>query len=62
VFSTFIVWGIKSVLMAFGGIRLYEKGKPFFIGLLAAQAVSTALGFVVDCIWFPQQGHNVHNF
>ena len=62
VFSVFIVWSIKVVVMKMGGVQLYEKGKPFFIGLLAAQAFSTGLVFVIDCIWFPLQGHNVHNF
>lgn len=62
VFSVFIVWAIKVVVMRMGGVQMYEKGKPFFIGLLAAQAVSTGLVFVIDCIWFPHQGHNVHNF
>ncbi len=62
VFSVFIIWAIKAVVMRMGGVQLYEKGKPFFIGLLAAQAVSTGLVFVVDWFWFPLQGHNVHNF
>ena len=62
VFSVFIVWSIKVVVMKMGGVQVYEKGKPFFIGLLAAQAFSTGLVFVIDCIWFPLQGHNVHNF
>lgn len=62
VFSILIVWAIKSILMRIGGAKLYDRGKPFFIGLLAAQAVSTALVFVIDWIWFPMHGHNVHNF
>ena len=62
VFSVFIVWATKAMVMRFGGIDLYNRGKPFFIGLLAAQAVSTGLVFAIDCIWFPHQGHNVHNF
>ena len=60
--SIFIAWGIKSVLMRIGGSALYERGKPFFVGLIAAQAVSTAIVFVVDWFWFPMQGHNVHNY
>lgn len=62
VFSIVSVWAIKSILMRIGGVGLYERGKPFFIGLIAAQAVSTALVFVVDWIWFPMSGHNVHNY
>jgi len=61
-FSTFIAWAIKSVLMRIGGVSLYERGKPFFVGLLAAQAVSTAIVFGIDWFWFPTHGHNVHNY
>ena len=62
VFSILIVWAIKSLLMRIGGVDLYERGKPFFIGLIVAQAVSTALVFAIDCVWFPARGHNVHNY
>jgi hypothetical protein len=62
VFSILIVWAIKSILLRIGGAKLYDRCKPFFIGLLAAQAVSTALVFGIDWIWFPMRGHNVHNF
>ena len=61
-FSIFTVWAIKSILMRIGGVQLYERGKPFFFGLLAAQAFSTALVFLIDVIWFPGAGHNVHNY
>ena len=57
VFSVFVAWAIKAVVMKMGGVQLYEKGKPFFIGLLAAQLV-----FIIDWFYFPMQGHNVHNF
>ncbi len=60
--SIFIAWFIKAVLMRIGGAALYERGKPFFVGLIVAQAISTAMVFVVDWIWFPMQGHNVHNY
>jgi hypothetical protein len=60
--SIFLVWAAKSALMRLGGVGLYERGKPFFIGLLAGQGLSTAIVFIVDLIWFPLKGHNVHNF
>ncbi|OGG46162.1 MAG: hypothetical protein A3F84_26140 [Candidatus Handelsmanbacteria bacterium RIFCSPLOWO2_12_FULL_64_10] len=60
--SIFLVWTIKWTVMQIGGVRLYERGKPFFVGLLAGQGLSTAIVFVVDLIWFPLKGHNVHNF
>lgn len=60
--SIFCAWAIKGVLMRIGGQALYERGKPFFVGLIAAQAVSTAIVFIVDWFWFPGHGHNVHNY
>ena len=60
--SIFFAWFFKTTLISLGGSALYKRGKPFFIGLIAAQAVSTALVFVVDWFWFPAQGHNVHNY
>ena len=60
--SIFIAWLIKTVLIRAGGAALYEKGKPFFVGLIVAQGVSTAIVFIVDWFWFPAHGHNVHNF
>ena len=62
VFSILIAWAAKSLLMAIGGVSLYERAKPFFVGLIIAQAFSTALVFGVDWIWFPARGHNVHNY
>ncbi|HCK09908.1 MAG TPA: hypothetical protein DHW45_08535 [Candidatus Latescibacteria bacterium] len=60
--SIFFAWFFKTTLISLGGSALYKRGKPFFIGLIVAQAVSTALVFVVDWFWFPAQGHNVHNY
>ena len=62
VFSIMIAWGMKAVVLKMGGVQMYEKGKPFFIGLLVAQAVSTGLVFTIDWFWFPMRGHNVHNY
>jgi len=60
--SIFMAWGIKGILMRIGGQALYERGKPFFVGLITAQAVSTAIVFVVDWFFFEGRGHNVHNY
>ena len=60
--SIFCAWLIKGTLMRIGGAGLYERGKPFFLGLITAQTVSTAIVFIVDWFWFPGHGHNVHNY
>ncbi len=43
-FSIFIAWLIKSLFLKYGGARLYEQAKPFFIGLIVGQ-------FVVNGVW-----------
>lgn len=36
-FSFLLGWVIKSIIMKYGGIRLYRKLKPFVIGLIAGE-------------------------
>ena len=59
-FSIFLAWLIKVILMKTGGVPLYRETRPFFIGILCAYVVGIALSFVVDLIWFPNQGHGIH--
>ncbi len=56
-FSIFIIWAIKSILLRFGGLDLYRKATPLFIGLLLGQLTGIMLGVVVDTIWFNGNGH-----
>jgi len=62
VFSVFLTWAYKTTVLKFGGIQLYRKGQPFFIGLLIGYAISTFLSCVVDSLFFYGQGHMVHGF
>jgi len=58
--SIFIVWLFKSIFIRLGGLRLAKKAEPFFIGLLCGYTMAVAIGFVVDLIWFPMQGHRLY--
>ena len=60
--SIFIVWGIKAILLKVGGVSLYRKWQPFFLGILVGYAVGVTLSFVVDAIWFPGRGHTIHGW
>ncbi|MDP6039132.1 MAG: hypothetical protein QGG64_11325, partial [Candidatus Latescibacteria bacterium] len=62
VFSVFLTWAYKTTVLKFGGVQLYRKGQPFFIGLLIGYALGTFLSCVVDSIFFYGQGHLVHGF
>jgi hypothetical protein len=60
--SIFIVWGIKAILLKVGGVSLYRKFQPFFLGILVGYALGVTLSFVVDAIWFPGRGHTIHGW
>jgi len=60
VFAIFWAWACKALILRIGGVVLYQRLRPFFVGLLAGYALGVGLSFAVDCIWFPGQGHRVH--
>lgn len=62
VFSVFMAWGIKSIILRIGGVDLYRRLRPFFLGLLVGHALGVILSFFVDQIWFPGQGHRTHSW
>jgi hypothetical protein len=59
VFSIFLAWAAKFVILRVGGISLYRKAAPFFYGLMLGYFVGVGLSFVVDYIWFPGEGHSL---
>jgi len=58
--SIFLVWCVKAIFLKLGGVRIIRQLEPFFLGMLCGFATGVLLSFVVDCIWFPFQGHLVH--
>ena len=58
--SIFIVWLIKTVILRIGGLELYRKTIPLFLGILLGYLIGIGLGVIVDAIWFPGQGHFIH--
>ncbi|NQT53901.1 hypothetical protein HQ576_17730, partial [bacterium] len=61
-FTLFLTWLIKAILLRVGGMALYRKARPFFLGLLLGYVLGVGLGFVVDVIWFPAHGHMIHHW
>ena len=47
-FSVFLAWAIKSVVLKYGGPRLYFKTRPFFLGLILGQFAICGVWYVVD--------------
>jgi hypothetical protein len=60
--SLFVVWIAKSLVTRIGGVQLYQRLYPLFLGLIIGRTAGTLLSFIVDLIWFPGSGHNVHGW
>lgn len=49
-FGVFIGWLLKLCILSVGGQALYERCKPFFLGMILGQLMCGAFWFVVDLI------------
>ncbi|MDE2813308.1 MAG: hypothetical protein OXM01_09800, partial [Gemmatimonadota bacterium] len=47
-FSVFIAWALKLVIVKWGGMPLYERAKPFFLGLILGEATAAGLWLCID--------------
>jgi len=61
-FSLFTAWLIKMLLIRIGGVTAYRRAQPFAWGVLVGYSAGVFLGFFVDWIWFPGQGHSLHEW
>ena len=61
-FSIFMTWLAKTILLHIGGIRLYRRAAPFFVGLPVGYVSGILVSGIVDIIWFPDGGHWVHGW
>jgi len=57
--AIFAAWAAKSILLRLGGIDLYRKATPFFIGLILGHFLGVGLSFLVDMVFFPGKGHPI---
>jgi len=62
VFSIFLVWSTKILLLKIGGIGLYRRAMPLFMGLLLGYVIGIAIIFVVVVFFFLGEGHLVHHW
>ncbi|NKB71364.1 MAG: hypothetical protein GKR89_30180 [Candidatus Latescibacteria bacterium] len=47
-FSVFCAWLLKSAILKYGGIRLFNQLKPFFLGLILGEAVVAGTWVIID--------------
>ena len=60
-FSIFVAWAVKTVLLRVGGVTLYRRAAPLFLGLIVGCFTGIALSQAVDAIWFTGRGHFIYN-
>ena len=61
-FPVFSVWVYKSIILKIGGVQMYRRGQPFFIGLMVGYAFAVFFSTGIDHFYFFGHGHNVHDF
>jgi hypothetical protein len=54
-------WVIKLVVLKIGGVTLYRRLQPLFLGLLVGYALGIGLSALVDIAWFRGHGHYIHS-
>ena len=60
-FSLFLAWVAKVLILRLGGVRLYRRAAPFFLGLVLGCFTAIALSQLIDALWFCGRGHFVYN-
>ena len=46
--TVFLVWLVKSLVLRYGGVSLYSKAQPFFLGLVLGNVSAGGVWFLVD--------------
>lgn len=49
-FSIFVGWALKVMIVRFGGTSLFQKNRPFFIGIIFGEALAAAIWLVINGI------------
>jgi len=48
-----VTWLIKVIILRLGGISLYRRATPFFIGMIVGYTAALMVSMTIDLIWFP---------
>ena len=49
-FSVFLAWGIKVLVLKFGGGAFFRRTRPFFIGIVLGETVCAGLWIAIDYV------------
>ena len=59
-FAVFLTWAVKMIILRMGGIDLYRRCRPFFLGMLTGYTLGITVSFLIDLVFFYGQGHSIH--
>jgi len=59
-FAVFLTWAVKVIILRMGGINLYRRCRPFFLGMLVGYTLGITVSFLIDLVFFFGQGHSIH--
>ena len=45
-----MAWILKLVIVGYGGVRLYQMAKPFFLGMILGEVTVAGLWAIIDTI------------
>ena len=57
VFTLFVAWVVQVILLRIGGVNLYRKVQPLFLGMLVGYVIGIFVAYIVDSIYFPDVPH-----
>jgi hypothetical protein len=58
-FSILLGWLCKVMIVKYGGASLFQKAKPFFVGMIFGEAVAAGLWLIITLI-LAQTGYDYH--
>ena len=56
-FSVFTAWLVKLVIVKYGGPRLFDRARPFFLGLILGEAVVSGTWLLIDFLMGESGNH-----
>jgi len=61
--SVFVAWLAKTVILKLGGVKLYDKAKSFFMGLVFGHVMAAGIALIIDFASYPARpGHFIYGW
>jgi len=57
--SVFLAWLLKVIILRVGGVHLFTRMRPLFIGLIIGFFLGVGISYGIDLIWFFGKGHAI---